>query len=67
MGGGVPQQDNPRETIPPGLLCLDPQLRQIDFACILLVTTLMKLIHWGFSHLIADSSASHLLHTRPSL
>ena len=81
-GWGYPQQGNLRETIPPGLPCLDPQLRWIDFACLLLVTTLMKLIHWGFSPLTADSSASHgsrrvsnevdeqllhLLHTRPSL
>ena len=55
---GCPLQDNLRETITPGLLCLDPQLRRIDLACLLMVTTLMKLIHWGFSPLVADSSAS---------
>ena len=55
MGGGCPQQGNPRETITPGLLCLDPQLRWIDFVYLFLVTTLMKLIHQGFSPLAADS------------
>ena len=58
-GQGCPQQGNPMETIPSGFLCVDPKLRWIDFACLLLVTTLMKLIHWGFSPLAADSSASH--------
>ena len=57
-GWECPQQGNPRETIPPGLLCLDPWLGWIDFACLLLVTTLMKPICWDFSPLIADSSAS---------
>ena len=55
-GQGCPQQGNLRETISPGLLCLDPQLRWIDFPCLLLVTTLTKLICWGFSPLSADSS-----------
>ena len=82
MGWGCSQQGNPMETIPSGPLCLDPWLRWIDFACLLLVTALMKLIHQGFSPLAADSSASpwwwrvsnkvdgqslYLLHTRPSL
>ena len=58
-GQGCSRQGNPRETISPGILCLNPQLRWIDFACLLLVTTLMKLIHWGFSPLTADSFASH--------
>ena len=81
-GQGCPQQGNPREAISPGLLCLDPWLRQIDSACLLLVITLMKPIHQGFPPLSADSSTSHgggecpdevdgqslhLLHTRPSL
>ena len=56
-GQGCPQQGSPRKTIPPGLLCLDPQLRQIDSACLLLVTTLIKPIHQGFSPLAVDSSA----------
>ena len=30
-GHGCPQQGNLMETIPSGPLCLDPQLRQIDF------------------------------------
>ena len=47
-GQGCPQQGNPMESIPSGPLCLDPWLRWIDFGCLLLVTTLMKLIHWGF-------------------
>ena len=46
-GWGCPQQGNPSETISSGLLCLDPWLRQIDSACLLLVTTLTKLIHQG--------------------
>ena len=58
-GQRCPQQGNPMETIPSGPLCLDPQLRWIDFACLLLVTTLTKPIHRGFSPLAADSSASH--------
>ena len=57
-GEGCPQQGNLRETIPLGLLCSDPWLRWIDFACLLLVTTLTKPIHQGFSLLAADSSAS---------
>ena len=57
-GWGCPQQGNLKETISPVLLCLDPWLRWIEFACLLLVTTLMKLIHWGFSPLTAGSSAS---------
>ena len=57
--GGVSPTGNSMETIPSGPLCLDPQLRQIDLACLLLLTTLKKLIHWGFSPLAADSSASH--------
>ena len=56
-GWGCPQQGNPRKAISPGLLCLDSWLRQIDSACLLLVITLMKLIHWGFPPLSADSSA----------
>ena len=39
-GWGCPQQGNLREAISPGLLCLNPQLRQIDSACLLLVITL---------------------------
>ena len=58
-GQGCPQQGNLREAISPGLLCLDPRLRQIDSACLLLVLTLMKPIHSGFSPLSADSSAGH--------
>ena len=57
-GWGCPQQGNPRETIPSGLLCFNPWLRWIDFGCLLLVSTMMKPIHWGFSPLTADSSAS---------
>ena len=58
-GQGCPQQGNLMETIPSGLLCLDPWLKRIDFACLLLVTTLMKPIHWGFSPLAPDSSAGN--------
>ena len=58
-GQGSPQQDNLMETIPSGLLCLNPWLRWIDFVCLLLVATLMKPTHWGFSSLAADSSAGH--------
>ena len=47
------------ETILSGPLCLDPQLRWIDIACLLLIITLIKPIHQGFSPLAADSSASH--------
>ena len=42
---GMSLTGQPEVNIPPGLLCLDPQLRWIDFACLLLVTTLMKMIH----------------------
>ena len=58
-GQGCPQQGNLMETIPSGCLCLDSWLRQICLVCLLLVITLMKLIHQGFSPLVADSSVVH--------
>ena len=56
-GWGCPQHGNLRETISPGLLYLDLQLRQIDSACLLLVIILMKMIPQDFPPLSADSSA----------
>ena len=58
-GQGCPQQGNLMEIIPSGPLCLDSQLGWICLVCLLLVISLMKLIHQGFSPLVADSSASH--------
>ena len=58
-GQGCPQQGNPMETIPSGPLCLDSWLRWIYLVRLLLVITLTKPIHQGFSPLVADSSASH--------
>ena len=58
-GQGSPQQGNPMETIPSRPLCLDSQLRWICLVCHLLVITLTKLFHQGFSPLVADSSATH--------
>ena len=56
---GVSPIDLPKGTIPPGLLCSGYWLKQIDFACFLWATTLMRLIHQGPSLLAADSPASH--------
>ena len=56
-GQGCSQQGNLMETIPSGPLCLDSRLRWICLVCLLLVITLMKLIHQGFSSLVADRSA----------
>ena len=58
-GQGCPQQGNQMETIPSGPLCLDSQLRWICLICLLLVITLTKPVHQGFSALVADSSAGH--------
>ena len=58
-GQGCPQQGTPMETIPSGPLCWDSQLRQICLVCLLLVITLTKPFHQGFSPLVTDSSASN--------